>query len=84
MNKTDTFEKRMKQINKIPLWIKQQRQINTLENKVEALKNFIKEELYKEFMKKLGEPLDNERLRKENKRLRQQVKTLKDIIKEGK
>jgi cell division protein FtsB len=84
MNKTDTFEKRMKQINKIPLWIKQQRQINTLENKVEVLENSIKDELYKEFMKKLGEPLENERLRKENKRLRQQVKSLKEVIKEGK
>ena len=83
MNKVETFEEKMKQINKIPLWIKQQRQINTLENKVEVLENSIKEELYKEFMKKLGEPLENERLRNENKRLRQQVKSLKEIIKEG-
>jgi cell division protein FtsB len=83
MNKVETFEEKMKQINKIPLWIKQQRQINTLENKVEALENSIKDELYKEFMKKLGEPLENEHLRKENKRLRQQVKSLKEIIKEG-
>lgn len=83
MDKTDTFEKRMKQINKIPLWLKQWREINTLKLKVETLKNSIKEELYKEFMKKLGEPADNERLRKENKRLRQQVKSLKEIIKEG-
>lgn len=83
MDKTDTFEKRMKKINKIPIWIKQHRQINTLENKVEALENAIKDELYKEFMKKLGEPADNERLRKENKRLRQQIKSLKEIIKEG-
>jgi hypothetical protein len=82
MDKTDTFEKRMKQINKIPLWIKQQRQINTLENKVEALENSIKDELYKEFMKKLGEPLENKRLRQQNKRLRQQNKSLKEIIKE--
>lgn len=83
MNKTDTFEKRMKRINKIPLWIKQQRQINTLEGEVDVLENTIKDELYKEFMKKLGEPMEAERLRKENKRLRQQVKTLKEIIKEG-
>jgi FtsZ-binding cell division protein ZapB len=84
MNKTDTFEKRMKQINKIPIWVKQWREINTLKLEVETLKNSIKEELYKEFMKKLGEPADNERLRKENKRLRQQVKSLKEVIKEGK
>ena len=83
MDKTDTFEKRMKQINKIPLWLKQWREINTLKLEVETLKNSIKVELYKEFMKKLGEPADNERLRKENKRLRQQVKSLKEIIKEG-
>jgi hypothetical protein len=84
MNKIDTFEEKMKQINKIPLWIKQQRQINTLKLEVETLKNSMKEELYKEFMKKLGEPMETERLRKENKRLRQQVKSLKEIIKEGK
>ena len=83
MSKTDTFEKRMKQINKIPIWVKQWREINTLKLEVETLKNSIKEELYKEFMKKLGESADNERLRKENKRLRQQVKSLKEIIKEG-
>ena len=83
MDKTDTFEKRMKQINKIPLWLKQWREINTLKLEVETLKNSIKEELYKEFMKKMGEPADNERLRKENKRLRQRVKSLKEIIKEG-
>jgi hypothetical protein len=84
MSKVETFEEKMKQINKIPLWIKQQRQINTLKLEVETLKNSMKEELYKEFMKKLGEPADNERLRKENKRLRQQVKSLKEMIKEGK
>lgn len=84
MNKVETFEEKMKQINKIPIWIKQHRQINTLENKVEALENSIKEELYKEFMKKLGEPMEAERLRKENKMLRQKIKVLKEMIKEGK
>ena len=84
MSKVETFEDKMKQLNKIPIWIKQHRQINTLENKVDVLENSIKEELYKEFMKKLGEPLECERLRKENKKLRKQVKTLKEIIKEGK
>lgn len=83
MNKTDTSEKRMKQINKIPLWLQQWKEINALKLEVETLKNSIKEELYKEFMKKLGEPIEAERLRKENKRLRQQVKSLKEIIKEG-
>ena len=84
MSKVETFEEKMKKINKIPIWIKQHRKINTLENKVEALENSIKEELYKEFMKKLGEPMEVERLRKENKRLRQKNKVLKEMIKEGK
>ena len=84
MSKVETFEDKMKQINKIPIWIKQHRQINTLENKVEALENSIKEELYKEFMKKLGESMETERLRKENKKLRQKIKVLKEMIKEGK
>ena len=84
MNKTDTFEKRMKQINKIPLWLKQWREINTLKLEVETLKDSIKEELYKEFMKKLGEPLENERLCKENKMLRQKIKVLKEMIREVK
>lgn len=84
MSKVETFEEKMKKINKIPIWIKQHRQINTLENKVEELENFIKEELYKEFMKKLGEPMEAERLRKENKMLRQKIKVLKEMIKEGK
>ena len=84
MSKVETFEDKMKQINKIPIWIKQHRQINTLENKIEALENSIKEELYKEFMKKLGEPMEAERFRKENKMLRQKIKVLKEMIKEGK
>ena len=84
MSKVEMFEEKMKKINKIPIWIKQHRQINTLKNKVEALENSIKEELYKEFMKKLGEPIEAERLRKENKMLRQKIKVLKEMIKEGK
>ena len=84
MSKVETFEDKMKQINKIPIWIKQHMQINTLENKVDVLENSIKEELYKEFMKKLGEPIEAERLRKENKKLRQKIKVLKEMIKEGK
>lgn len=52
--------------------------INTLENQVNVLENTIKDELYKEFMKKLSEPIENERLRKENKRLRLQIKSMKE------
>lgn len=61
----------------------QNRKINTLENENETLKNTIKDELYKEFMKKLGEPLEISRIKKENKKLRKQVKELKEIIKEN-
>ena len=63
--------------------IAQNRKINTLENENETLKNTIKDELYKEFMKKLGEPLEKARLRKENKKLRKQKKELQEIIREG-
>lgn len=52
--------------------------INTLENQIDVLENTIKDELYKEFMKKLSEPIENERLRKENKRLRLQIKSMKE------
>ena len=62
--------------------IAQNRKINTLENENETLKNTIKDELYKEFMKKLGEPLEIARLRKENKKLRKQKKELQKIIRE--
>lgn len=63
---------------------KAQMKINSLENEIETLTNSIKDELYKEFLKKLGESTENERLKKENKILRKKVKTLKEIIKEGK
>ena len=63
--------------------IAQNRKINTLENENETLRNTIKDELYKEFMKKLGEPLEIARLRKENKKLRKQKKELQEIICEG-
>ena len=61
--------------------IKLKRKINTLENQVETLENSIKDELYKEFMKKLGETAENDRLKKENKKLRIKIRELKEIIK---
>ena len=61
--------------------IKLNKKINTLENKVETLENSIKDELYKEFMKKLSETAENDRLKKENKKLRAKIKDLKEIIK---
>ena len=63
--------------------IEQRKKINTLENENETLKNTIKDELYKEFMKRLGEPLELSRLKRENKRLRKQKKELQEIIREG-
>jgi len=57
--------------------------INTLENENTVLKETIKDELYKEFMKKLGEPLENKRLREENKRLRKRIKNLRSELKNG-
>ena len=61
--------------------IKLKQKINTLENKIETLENSIKDELYKEFMKKIGETAENDRLKKENKKLRAKIKDLKEIIK---
>ena len=63
--------------------IEQSKKINTLENENETLKNVIKDELYKEFMKRLGEPLEVSRLKRENQRLRKQKKELQEIIREG-
>lgn len=57
-----------------------EKKINTLENENETLKEVIKSELYKEFMSKLGEPLQMERLKEENKKLRKKVKLLKEIL----
>lgn len=61
--------------------IKLKKRINTLENQIETLENAIKDELYKEFMKKLGETTEIDRLKKENKKLRIKNKELKEIIK---
>ena len=70
-------------MNLIKKVIEQRKKINTLENENETLRNTIKDELYKEFMKKLGEPLEVSRLKRENKRLRKQKKELQEIIREG-
>lgn len=70
-------------MNLIKKIIDQRKKINTLENENETLRNTIKDELYKEFMKRLGEPLEVSRLKRENKRLRKQKKELQEIIREG-
>lgn len=81
---SDKVDEFIEKLQRVPFFIKQQAKINTLKIENEVLQDSIKDELYKEFMKKLGEPLENERLKRENKRLRNQVKILKEIIKEGK
>ena len=63
--------------------IEQRKKINTLENENQTLKNAIKDELYKEFMKRLGEPLEVSKLKREKKSLRKQKKELQEIIREG-
>ena len=70
-------------MNLIKKVVEQSKKINTLENENETLKNVIKDELYKEFMKRLDEPLEVSRLKRENQRLRKQKKELQEIIREG-
>ena len=71
-------------IEKEPSKRKMIKRINTLETENERLKNTIKDELYKIFMKKLAEPEEAKRYKEDNIRLRKQIKVLKQIIKEGK
>ena len=61
---------------------KLKKRINTLECENEVLKNAIKDELYKIFMKKLAEPEEAKKYKEDNIRLRKQIKVLKQIIKE--
>lgn len=51
---------------------------NTLETKKEVLENTIKDELYKAFMEKLGEPDTIKRLKEENKNLRLKIKEFRE------
>lgn len=61
---------------------KLRKRINSLETENEMLKNTIKDELYKIFMKKLAEPEETKKYKEDNIRLRKQIKVLKQIIKE--
>lgn len=70
------------QDSKEPSKRKMRKKINTLECENEVLKNAIKDELYKVFMKKLAEPEEAKRYKEDNIRLRKQIKVLKQIIKE--
>ena len=78
-------EKKMEEIfhdSKEPTKRKLRKRINTLESENEVLKNAIKDELYKIFMKKLAEPEEAKRYKEDNIRLRKQIKVLKQIINE--
>lgn len=68
--------------SKEPTKRKLRKRINTLEAENEVLKNAIKDELYKIFMKKLAEPEEAERYKEDNIKLRKQIKVLKQIIME--
>lgn len=57
------------------------KKVNTLELRNQDLENTIKDELYKNFMAKLEEPQEINRLKKENKNLRAKNKTLKILLK---
>ena len=63
---------------------KLRKKINTLETENEMLKNIIKDELYKAFMKKLNDSESDKRYKEDNIRLRKQIKILKEIIREEK
>lgn len=83
--KEEEEEKKTEQIfydSKEPSKRKLRKRINTLEGENEVLKNTIKDELYKIFMKKLAEPEETKKYKEDNIRLRKQIKVLKQIIKE--
>lgn len=55
---------------------------NALENENEILRTIIKDELYKDFINKLGEPDVLRKTKEENKRLRAKVKELRGQLNE--
>ena len=63
---------------------KLRKRCNTLELKLETLEDTIKDELYKDFMAKLGESDMVSHLKEENKKLREERKVLKRMLMEGK
>ena len=65
----------------LPSKWKMRKKINSLESENEILKEAIKDEFFKKFMDKLGEPEKVKRLTEENKRLRLQNKGFKEEIK---
>ena len=56
--------------------------LNTLEVENETLKGIIKDKLYKDFINKINEPNEIDRLKETNKKLRLKNKELREKIKE--
>ena len=54
--------------------------INSLENENEVLRQIIKDELYKDFIEKLGEPDVVAKLKADNKKLRLKIKELQSML----
>lgn len=77
------IKKVLKDFSRKSIILNQKIKINTLEVKLEAMENIIKNELYKEFMQKITVPEEIERLTKENKRLRIKNKELKELLKDN-
>lgn len=77
------IKKVLKDFSRKSIILNQKIRINTLEVKLEAMENIIKNELYKEFMQKITVPEEIERLTKENKRLRIKNKELKELLKDN-
>lgn len=64
----------------LPHYLKLLKKYNSLEGKYEVLKDGVESQLLDSFLIQINNPVEIERLRKDNKRLRTQVHNLKDII----
>lgn len=89
LNDTEKEEEEIKLNNvfkeeKEPTKRKLRKRINTLEMENEMLKNTLKDELYKTFMKKLNDSEADKRYKEDNVRLRKQIKILKEMLREEK
>lgn len=62
----------------ISIIIKQRIKINTLENELETLKKYIKNNLFNECINYIDEKNNNKILKEENKKLRIKIKELKN------
>ena len=67
-------------IEKLSRYIKLLRKYNKLESEYEILHEYTQNKCFDIILSKLGEPLENKRLREENKRLRIKIKELKQEL----